>query len=90
MKYVIRESIFSGSRGLVDPPSWDAALDAVQQSLFGMAVANDVTDEQDFVLTQVFMECEELRAKKYLQIARDEPGACKEIRNQPAHGHKLA
>ena len=33
-----------------------------------MAVANDVNDEQDFVLTQVFMECEELRAKNYLQV----------------------
>jgi len=36
----------------------------------GMAVANDVNDEQDFVLTQVFKQCEELRAKKYLEIAR--------------------
>ena len=31
-----------------------------------MAVANEVNDEQDFVLTQVFKHCEELRAKMYL------------------------
>ena len=47
--------------------SWDAALDVVQQSLLGMAVANDVNDEQDFVLTEVFKQCEELQAKKYLE-----------------------
>ncbi len=33
-----------------------------------MAVANDVNDEEDRVLTAVFMECEELRAKKYLEV----------------------
>jgi len=54
--------------GRVDARSWDAALDVVQQSLIGMAVANDVNDEQDFVLTQVFKRCEELRAKTYLNI----------------------
>jgi hypothetical protein len=52
----------------VDPGSWDAALDVVQQSLLGMAVANDVNDEQDFVLTEVFKQCEELRSKKYLEV----------------------
>jgi hypothetical protein len=31
-----------------------------------MAVANDVNDEEDRVLTEVFRECEELRAEKYL------------------------
>ena len=68
MKCVIPESIFSWPRGQVDARSWDAALDVVQQSLFGMAVANDVNDEQDFVLTQVFKQCEELRAKTYLEF----------------------
>ena len=34
-----------------------------------MAIANDVNDEQDFVLTQVLKQCEELRAKKYLETA---------------------
>jgi hypothetical protein len=33
-----------------------------------MAVANDVNDEQDFVLTEVFKQCEELRAKQYLGV----------------------
>jgi hypothetical protein len=68
VKHLIPESIFSGPRGNVDARSWDAALDVVQQSLLGMAVANDVNDEQDFALTQVFKECEELRAKKYLKV----------------------
>ena len=67
MKFVVPESIFSRPRGQVDARSWDAALDVVQQSLLGMAVANDVNDEQDFVLTEVFKQCEELRAKKYLE-----------------------
>lgn len=63
MKFVVPESIFSRPRGQVDARSWDAALDVVQQSLLGMAVANDVNDEHDFVLTEVFKQCEELRAK---------------------------
>jgi len=68
VKYIIPESIFSGPSGKVDARSWDAALDVVEQSLLGMAIANDVNDEQDFVLTQVFKQCEELRAKAYLEI----------------------
>jgi hypothetical protein len=68
VKCVIPESIFSGPRGQVDARSWDAALDVVQQSLLGMAVANDVNDEEDRVLTEVFRECEELRAKEYLEV----------------------
>ena len=42
----------------------------VQQSLLGMAVANDVNDEEDHVLTEVFKQCEELRAKKYLEVVK--------------------
>ena len=68
MKCVIPESIFTWPRGKVDARSWDAALDVVQQSLLGMAVANNVNDEQDFVLTQVFKQCEELQARKYLKV----------------------
>ena len=50
--------------------SRDAALDVVQQSLLGIAVANNVNDEEDRVLSEVFMECEELRAKKYLEVVK--------------------
>jgi hypothetical protein len=69
VKYVIPESpIFAWPRGQVDSWSWDAALDVVQQSLLGMAVANNVNDEEDRVLTEVFKQCQELRAKKYLKV----------------------
>ena len=70
MKCVIPESIFTWPRGQVDARSSDAALDVVQQSLLGMAVANDVNDVEDFVLTEVFKECERLRAKEYLEVVR--------------------
>ena len=71
MKGIIPESaVFTWPRGRVDVRSWDAAIDTVQQSLLGMAVANDVNDEQDFVLTEVFKECERLRAKEYLETVR--------------------
>jgi hypothetical protein len=70
VKCVIPESIFTWPRGQIDARSWDAALDVVQQSLLGMAVANDVNDEEDRVLTEVFRECEELRAKKYLEVVK--------------------
>ena len=68
VKHVIPVSIFTRPHGRVHARSWDAALDVVQQSLLGMAVANDVNDEQDFVLTEVFKQCEELRSKKYLEV----------------------
>jgi len=68
VKYVIPESIFSWPSGQVDARSWDAAIDVVQQSLLGMAVANDVNDEEDRVLTEVFKQCEELRSKKHLEV----------------------
>ncbi len=63
VKCVIPESIFTWPRGQVDARSWDAALDLVQQSLLGMAVANEVNDEEDRVLTEVFKQCEELRSR---------------------------
>jgi len=62
VKGLIPESQFTWSRGQVDSRSWDAAIDVVEQSLLGMAAANDVTDDEDRILTAVFMECEELRA----------------------------
>jgi hypothetical protein len=87
VKFVIPESPFTWPRGQVDTRSWDAAIDVVQQSLLGMAVANDVTDEEDFVLTQVFMECEELRAKKYLEVVTTNGELAKKYSDQPAHRH---
>jgi hypothetical protein len=69
--FIIPESpIFAWPGGQVDGRSWDAALDVVQQSLLGMAVANDVSDYEDHVLTEVFKECEELRAKNYLKVVK--------------------
>jgi len=68
VKCVIPESEFSWPRGQVDPRSWDAAIDVVQQSLLGMAAGEDVTDGEDHILTAVFMGCEELRAKEYLEV----------------------
>jgi hypothetical protein len=60
MRCVIPESIFTRPRGQVDARSWDAALNVVQQSLLGMAVANEVKkDGEDRVLIEVFLECEE-------------------------------
>jgi hypothetical protein len=35
-----------------------------------MAAGEDVTDDQDRTLTAVFKECEELRAKKYLEVVQ--------------------
>jgi len=71
VKGILPESdVFAWPRGRVDVRSWDAAIDVVEQSLLGMAIANDVNDEQDFVLTEVFKECEKLRARKYLEVAR--------------------
>ncbi|MGZ4985462.1 MAG: hypothetical protein ACXV8A_05180 [Chthoniobacterales bacterium] len=40
----------------------------VEQSLLGMAAADGVTDEEDRILTAVLLECEELRARKYLEV----------------------
>jgi hypothetical protein len=71
VKCVIPESAWPRVAGKqVDSQSWDAALNVVQQSLLGMAVANDVNNDEDRVLTAVFRECEELRAKKYLAVVR--------------------
>jgi len=83
VKYLVPESIFSGPRGQVDPRSWNAALDVVQQSLLGMAVVNDVNDEEDRVLTEVFKQCEELRAKKYLEVIKTNRALAKKYAISP-------
>lgn len=71
VNFIIPESpTFTWPSGQVDARSWDAALDLVQQSLLGMAVANDVNDVEDRVLTEVFKECERLRTKKYLKVVK--------------------
>jgi hypothetical protein len=70
VKCLIPKSTFSWPSGTVEPRSWDAAIDVVQQSLLGIAVANNVNDEQDFVLTEVFKQCEELRAQNYLEVVK--------------------
>jgi hypothetical protein len=64
-------------QGKIDSRSWNAAIRAVQQDIFAMGARPDVSDEEDHVLTAVFLRCEELRARKYLtfeptnrQIAR--------------------
>jgi hypothetical protein len=54
-------------RGQLNPRSWDAAIDTVQQNIFAMVAGReDVGDEEDRILTGVFRRCEELRSKKYL------------------------
>ena len=70
VKYIIPESIFSWPQGQVNTRSWDAALDIVQQSLLGMAVANDVNDEQDLVLTEVFKQCESYGQKPIWRLSQ--------------------
>jgi len=70
VKRVTPESIFTVPRGQVDCRSWDAAIDVVEERLLGMAAGDSVTDEDDRVLTTVFMECEKLRAKKYLEVVQ--------------------
>jgi len=77
VKRGIPESIFTGPRGEVDSRSWDAAIDVVQQSLLGMAAGDDVTDQEDRILTAVFRECEELRAQKYLESVLTNRGIAK-------------
>lgn len=53
-------------RGKIDSRSWNAAIRAVQQDIFAMGARRDVSDQEDRVLTAVFLRCEELRARKYL------------------------
>jgi len=83
VKRVIPESIFTEPRGRVDSRSWDAAIDVVQQSLLRIAAGKDVTDDQDRTLTAVFMECEELRAKKYLEVVRTNDDLAKKYAAAP-------
>lgn len=83
MKYTIPESIWNRPRGKVDSRSWDAAIDVVQQSLLGIAARDDVTDGEDRILTAVFMECEELRAKNYLESMQTNRGIAKKYAISP-------
>ena len=55
MKCVIPESLFP--RGQVDARGWDAALDVVQQSVFTKARGNDVKNDEDQLLREVYWEC---------------------------------
>jgi hypothetical protein len=68
VKCIIPESAWPRLAGKqVDSQSWDAALGVVQQSIVEIAVAkklNAIGD--DPALNEIFWECEELRAKKYL------------------------
>jgi hypothetical protein len=54
-------------RGDINSRSWNAAIQAVQQNIFAMGASPGMSDEKDRVLTEVFNQCEELRAKKYLK-----------------------
>jgi hypothetical protein len=83
VKCVIPESIWTWPRGKVDSRSWDAALDLVQQSLIETALTHEITDEENRVLTAVFMECEELRANKYLESVQTNRGIAKKYAISP-------
>jgi hypothetical protein len=72
VKCIIPESAWPRLAGKqVDSQSWDAAVGVVQQSIVEIAVAkklNAIGD--DPVLSEVFWQCEELRAKEYLEVVR--------------------
>jgi hypothetical protein len=72
VKHVVPECAwprFAGKQ--VDSQSWDAALNVVQKSLVEMAVANKLNSlEDDPVIAEAFRQCEELRAKEYLEVVR--------------------
>jgi len=49
--------------------TWDAAIDTVQWNIFSMVVGrDDVSNEEDRILTAIFRRCEELKAKNCLPI----------------------
>ena len=70
VKCVIPESAWPRVAGKqVDSQSWDAALNVVQKSLVEIAVANKLNSlEDDPALAAAFRQCDELRAKKYLEV----------------------
>src|SRR5437773_8654738 len=72
MKCVIPKSAWPRLVGKeVDSQSWDAALNVVQKSLVEIAVANKLNSlEDDPVIAEAFRQCEELRAKKYLEVVK--------------------
>lgn len=83
VKCVLPESIWNWPRGKVDSRSWDAAIDLVEQTLIEMAAAREITDEENRVLTAVFMECEELRANKYLEALQTNRAVAKKYAISP-------
>jgi len=72
LKRVIPESAWPRVAGKqVDSQSWDAALNVVQKSLVEIAVANKLNSlEDDPLIAEAFRQCEELRAKKYLEVVK--------------------
>jgi len=55
-----------------------------------MGARRDVSDQEDRVLTAVFLRCEELRARKYLAFEPTNRQLAKKIRSQPPHRNQLA
>jgi len=55
-----------------------------------MGARRDVSDQEDRVLTAVFLRCEELRARKYLAFEPTNRQLAKKIRSQPPHRDQLA
>ena len=72
MRCVIPESAWPRLAGRqVDSQSWDAAIDVVQQSIIEMAVAKKLNQlGDDPVISEVYAQCDNLRAKKYLEVVR--------------------
>jgi len=72
VKCVIPESAWPRVAGKqVDSQSWDAALNVVQKSLVEIAVGKKLNRlSDDPVLAEAFRQCDELRANKYLVVAR--------------------
>jgi hypothetical protein len=72
VKCVIPKSAWPHLAGKeVDSQSWDAAIDVVQQSVIGIAVASKLNQlGDDPVLSEVYRHCEHLRAKDYLEVVK--------------------
>jgi hypothetical protein len=72
VKCVIPESAWPRVAGKqVDSQSWDAALNVVQKSLVEIAVANKLNSlEDDPLIAEAFRQCDQLRAKEYLEVVK--------------------
>ena len=53
-------------RCLINPRSWDAAIQAVQNELRGLVAESPLSDEQRRILDTAVQRCEETKARKYL------------------------